>query len=350
MGLYQIRFLKKVPDYAAVDDAVRLAQQHHLNTGLVNAVLRKTTSHPAPELPQSGFDFLTITLSLPRWLAQRWVRHFGDRRAVDYAQAGLERPGLHLAVNTSRTTPAALMIELAKEEIACAPQSQEALLKVMAGNPVRSNAFRQGLFYIMGPSSYAVAEIAAYYLQDPTLDCCASPGGKLIHLKLAGSQILCGADRTFAKIALIRQNLHRMHIDGVRLVVGDFSTTPPIRSSFSTILLDAPCSGLGVISKLPEIKWRTRENDIARLAHQQSRILQNCFSLLAPRGRLIYSVCSLEPEEGQEIILAFLEKNKGAHVETLDPGFAHPDKDGFYRFFPMLGMLDGFFAAVLTKK
>ena len=349
LGLYQIRFLTRIPDYAAVDETVGMARRHGANARLVNAVLRRASERPPPEQHQGGLELLTITLSMPSWLAQRWVRSYGQARAEDYARAALEPPPLHLAVNTERTTGEALVERLRAEGVGVRrhPYGPH-LLHVLDGNPLRSASFADGLFYVMGESSYAVSEIAASVTTAPLLDCCASPGGKLIRLRLGGVGVV-GSDVSYRKLDLVRENLRRMRIHGIHLVVADFRKTPPFRRPFPTILLDAPCSGLGVVAKLPEIKWRLRPADIPRMAKQQAVLLENSFSLLSPGGHLVYSVCSLEPEEGEQVVNAFLARHREASLALAEHKTFQADSDGFYRFFPRPGMQDGFFAAALRR-
>ncbi|MEW6368099.1 MAG: transcription antitermination factor NusB [Acidobacteriota bacterium] len=349
LGLYQLRFLTRVPDYAAVDETVGLARRHGANHRLVNAVLRRAAGRPQPELPQEGLELLTVTLSMPPWLARRWVRSYGQARAEDYARAALEHPPLHLAANTAGMAGVALAERLRSEgvDVGEHPYGPH-LLRVLAGNPLRSASFADGLFYVMGESSYAVSEIAASVGAAPLLDCCASPGGKLIQLRLGGLEVF-GTDVSYQKLDLVRQNLRRMRIRGVHLVVADFRQKPPFGRSFPTILLDAPCSGLGVVAKLPEIKWRVRPADIQRLATQQALLLENAFSLLSRAGHLVYSVCSLEPEEGEKVVNAFLARHREAELARAGQEAFLADSGGFYRFFPRPGMQDGFFAAVLKR-
>ncbi|MBI2840257.1 MAG: hypothetical protein HYX75_18220 [Acidobacteria bacterium] len=343
MGTYQIDFLERVPDYAAVDGAVELARRHNLNTGLVNAVLRKIASSGAQAPPVDP-----LAESLPGWLAERWIRNHGRQRAEDYARAALERPSLHLAPNTALTRGPELGGELETQGVRTEWSGE--LLQVITGNPLRTQAFHDGLFYVIGPSSHAVAGLAARGPLDLVLDCCAAPGGKLIQLKLAGARRLVGSDSARERMLLVRENLERMRLRGLALIVADYCQTPPFRSPFTTVLLDAPCSGLGVISKLPEIKWKAREDGIKRHASRQATMLRHAFSLVSAGGLLIYSVCSLEPEEGAQVVAQLLRQNRAATIARIDyPPQVEPDRDGFFRFYPRPGMQDGFFAAALTK-
>lgn len=347
IGLYQLELLDRIPDYAAVDSSVRLARSRRLNARLVNAVLRKAAAAGRPSLPESGIDLLTVTLSIPAWLARRWVANLGVRRAVEYARAASEPPRLHLAANLEKTSPQALKEILAAEGVAA--EIQGSLLCVRSGNPLRTHAFPDGLFYVMGPSSHAVSRMTVAVCRPPILDCCAAPGGKLIQVLHAHPGLVVGMDVSIEKIRLVRENLDRMKIEEPLLVVADILRGPTFRRRFSTVILDAPCSGLGVIAKLPEIKWRVREADIRRLASQQSAMLENAFSALEHGGNLIYSVCSLEPEEGDAVIRRFLERHMDAALARTPSAEARAGGGDVRHFFPSPAMQDGFFAAVLTK-
>jgi 16S rRNA (cytosine967-C5)-methyltransferase len=228
-------------------------------------------------------------------------------------------------------------------------------LRVAGGNPFRTEAFRDGMFHVMGPSSFRVAEIAARHAASAppgpgALDCCAAPGGKLIRLRLAGAAAVCGVDSDARRIRLVQDNLRIMQLGGVWLVVADMSREPPFSRKFGLVLLDAPCSGLGVTAKIPEIKWRAGAGDLRRLSEKQAMLLERAYSLLPNAGTLVYSVCSLEPEEGELMIRRFLERHGDAVlVKDGGMGVAEPDDDGFFRFFPRPGMQDGFFAAVIGR-
>jgi len=351
IGAYQLRFLERVPDFAAVDETVLLARRRGLNAGLVNAVLRKVAAGSPPRLPESGRELLCTNLSLPGWLADRWIKHYGRDRAEEYARASIEKPPLHLAVHTRRISSDDLVERLGREGVRTSTTPHDALLRVEEGRPLAVESFEDGLFYVMGPASFAVAEIASTCRRDPVLDGCASPGGKLIRMWLAGADRIAGMDTTLDKVATIHQNLDRMRITGPRLAVGDVAAAPPFRlRSFAAVLIDAPCSGLGVIAKLPEIKWRLRESDIHRLARQQLRLLHSARGLLLPDGTLVYSVCSLEPEEGEMVVGRFLHEHRDLEVTPPHVGWARADEDGFFRFFPRPGMQDGFFVAVMRRR
>lgn len=354
IGAYQLMFLDRIPDYAAVDATVDLARICRAQPGLVNAVLRKVAREPRPadasSAPRGGIERLATELSIPRWLAERWIRNYGEARAEEYAVSASETPPLHLATNTSLVTDAELSERLRGEGVECEGTELDGLLRVERGNPLRTRAFDEGLFYITGPSSFAVGEIASTCCAAaPALDCCAAPGGKLIRLALAGAKPLVGNDLTAHKIALVKENLDRMKLRGAGLVVSDFTKQLPFRALFGLVLLDAPCSGLGTIAKSPEIRWNRTEADVKRLARMQSEMLRSAFGLLRPGGTLVYSVCSLEPEEGERVVRGFLARRKDASIADCVHPRVKPDSDGFYRFFPRSGMHDGFFAAVLRR-
>ncbi|HXH28868.1 MAG TPA: RsmB/NOP family class I SAM-dependent RNA methyltransferase, partial [Candidatus Polarisedimenticolia bacterium] len=303
-------------------------------------------------------DWLETTHSCPRFLIERFAARHGFEGCEALLEA-IDRPApIALRVTRRGGEPTAVSQRLRAEGIDTVPSKflPEAL-RVRHGAPQRGSAFRAGSFYIQDEASQMVARLAAP--RDPSasyLDLCSAPGGKLLAVAdriAAAHGPMFAADVSLERLRSLGENARRLDVGGLLRVAMD-ATRPGLRGTFGTILLDAPCSGTGLLRRHPEIRWRRSESDITRFALLQERVLLEAVDLLAPGGRLIYAVCSQEPEEGQERIAAL----RGAHptLTLLDardslppPAASLVGPDGCLRTLPHRDDLDGFFAAVLQR-
>ena len=268
IALFQIRYLSRIPRHAAVHEAVELAKGVSARSaGFVNAVLRKAADLELPEHPP-GLPF-----SHPDWLVERWRKRFKNWTEI------LEADNAVLPV-TVRPNPLR----------SPAPVDPE-------GDPAADPRFAAGEYTVQDETSMKVAPLLAPKPDERVLDLCAAPGGKTTHL----AELLGGKGRVVAvdlpdRIGLVVDSVKRLGLENVECVAGDGATVS-FREPFDAILLDAPCSNTGVLSRRPDVRWRLREKDIAGAAEVQKRLLENAARLLKPGGRLVYSTCSLEPEE-----------------------------------------------------
>jgi len=373
MGVYQIRFLERIPKPAVVNDAVELTKAAHKRSaaGLVNAVLRKV-QRPRQQPGSIAFEEWNeegreaIKRALPAWLLERWTA----RSWLQGARSGSET-SLRLAWESTRVPPttlcvasadaahqAALLDELAREGVVCSPgEWGRSAWTVKSGNVSASRAFREGEVAIQDEGSQLVAELVAPGPGQRVLDLCAAPGMKSALLAQSmghGHLVVCDVSasrlRTLAKLLPSRipsgVHLHTTRLDATRSL--------PFGVRFDRILLDAPCSGTGTLARNPEIKWRLAPRDLVRLAEAQKDMLRNALPLLAEGGRLVYATCSLEPEENEAVVEAVLSQNAGFRRLTgLSKDFpklsALFDSQGYFRTRPDLHHMDGFFAAVLVR-
>ncbi len=301
MAFYQLTFLDRVPDHAVVNDSVELVRRAGKESAVpfVNAVLRRALREPvtAPE-----------TASTPDWLLERWTKQFGEEVALRIARESLSPPKRYIRVGTAEPPPGA------------EPTEVPGCFLLAEGDP--------GRFRFQDIGSQSVVPLLDLRPGQSFLDLCASPGNKTAQaLETPLRAIACDVHLSRARIL---QTL------GIPVVALDAVKPLPFDTRFDRILVDAPCSGTGTLARNPEIKWRLHNDDIFDLRRKQKAILKNALELLAPGGRLVYSTCSLEREENQDVIEA-VSQSTGAVVETTmqrlpgrDPG-------------------DGFFAAVLTR-
>jgi 16S rRNA (cytosine967-C5)-methyltransferase len=364
LGLYQIFFLDRVPVSAAVNETVVLA--HELApraAGFINAVLRQADRRrDAITYPDKASDpagYLAARHSHPRWLAELWCRQLGVEEAEALAAAMSAPPPFTLRVNTLRTDRDQLIGRLSDEGVSATPCRYSPHGVQLSGQVSLATlpSFHEGLFTVQDESS----QLAAFFL-DPqpgerVLDLCAAPGGKTTHLaqlmENRGEIVAC--DSSGRKLGLVTETAVRLGVTCVSTRPLDATKGPlPFREGeFRRLLLDAPCSGLGVLRRNPEGKWWKDTASIAELASRQATIIANAAPLVAPEGRLLYATCSTTIEENEAVIDEFLSHHPEFVLEDLGEFFPSltglfTDR-GCFRSWPHRHGMDGFFAARLRR-
>jgi 16S rRNA (cytosine967-C5)-methyltransferase len=378
MGIFQIRLLERVPKFAVVDDAVEITKStgKPSASGLVNAVLRKcqpaawrVDSMQWGELSREGLQ--AIQRAVPDWLFQRWAARewpgldatkwrTGAQAALRLAWASTEVPATTLRIVGMNPNREVVADELAQDGVTTrAGELGKFALRVKSGNVLSSRAFREGRVVIQDEASQLVVELVAPEPGQRVLDLCSAPGmkaGLLAQLLERGTLVVC--DRSAARLETLRKLLPSQMPAGIKLnpVRIDATRELPFGSSFDRILLDAPCSGTGTLARNPEIKWRLELQDLARFAARQKKMIRNALPTLAPAGRLVYSTCSLEPEENEQVVESVLSVPPGfrrlSFAELTRDGVAPArcvDANGYFRTNPAHDLMDGFFAAVLVR-
>jgi 16S rRNA (cytosine967-C5)-methyltransferase len=383
LGAYQILFSDRVPASAAVDESVRCVRAAGIEraTGFVNAVLRRLAaeheSFPLPTLEDDALGHLTHTLSLPEWIAKRWLDLFGPEQAAALATASNAPPPLTVRVNRRRSDRDHLLDELRQrfpDAAACALASGGIVLG-RRGNPALDPAFLDGRFTVQDESSQLAVDLLDPQPGERVLDVCAAPGGKATAIaeRVGAEGQVLAVDRHSRRLDLIRRNARRL---GVEIRVSSRDATRPFSDlasdgPFDRVLVDAPCSGLGTLRRNPDARWRIGEEDPARLAEIQGAILRNAAALVRPGGVLVYSTCTLLPEENEEVVRSFLSQSQShsksqtqsesqSQSEALGFSLASPeslpskmapalDREGFLRCLPQHHDADGFFAARMER-
>ncbi len=320
LSAYQLLFLDRVPSHAAVSEAVAIAKRrgHQGVSGLVNAVLRKLAAHPGRPTPPSGAlaaERIAFEHSHPEWLVDAWVRAFGEAKAERIAAANNEPPKASARVNPLRIDRAGLIAKLAEEGFEAVPSAAtpDGIVATNGGNLAFTEAYKAGLLTVQDESSMLVAALLDPKPGMRALDCCAAPGGKTTQLaeRMNDEGEIVACDIHPHKKELIDGAARRLGLRSVETIVADalklHERFEP--GSFDRILLDAPCSGFGVIRRKPDIKWTKTESDVAAIAETQRAILASVAGLLKPGGVLVYSTCTLEPRENERQIDAFLAAN-----------------------------------------
>ncbi|HTS70219.1 MAG TPA: 16S rRNA (cytosine(967)-C(5))-methyltransferase RsmB [Terriglobia bacterium] len=371
MGLYQIRFLQKIPKRAVVDDAVELVKMARKRSasGLMNAVLRKCEASEGSPLSRT-YDLLSaewresVRRAFPPWLLERWERNAsgaGNEAAMAMAFASLLTPPTTLRVADSDANLENMQKELQAEGVATSPgRYAPRALGVDSGHIQNSRAYLEGRVAIQDEASQLVAGLVAPEPGQRVLDLCAAPGmkaGQVAQMLVAGTLVAC--DRSAPRLHTLSRLLPRRVPAGVHtsLVRLDAAQELPFAIKFDRILLDAPCSGTGTLARNPEIKRRLRAEDIKRLADLQVRMLRNALPALAPGGQLVYATCSLEPEENERVVQKVL--NDLPAFQMFSPrelALKYPtlislfDSGGYFRTRPDQHRLDGFCAAVMVRR
>lgn len=361
LGLYQIRFLDRVPPSAAVNETVKLSKEAVPRaSGLVNAVLRRACRGPEevswPDTNADPARFIAARHSHPRWLAERWIAELGRDEAEELAEA-MSRPApFTVRTNLLKTTREALADRLAQEGVASLPGrwSSAALHLESPGSLMRIPSFREGLFTVQDEASQLVALLLDPRPGERVLDACAAPGGKATYLaelmENKGTVLAC--DVAGKKLRLVEEGAQRLGISIIETKEMDAAAGPEL-PLFDRILTDAPCSGLGVLRRNPEGKWWKTAEDVERLAAAQRRIVESLAERLRKGGVLVYATCSTSRSENEDVIDYFLSRHPEFVIEDVrmilagSEDFATPE--GYFRSWPHRHGMDGFFAVRLKK-
>jgi 16S rRNA (cytosine967-C5)-methyltransferase len=367
IGAYQLLYLDRVPAYAAVDESVSLARRygHRGVAGLANAVLRKIDREsgalPWPDPATSPTEYLALKYSIPPWLVKRANDRFGFSETESWCQAVNIKPALSIRPNLLRTDLVDLSARLRQEGLNVTESPHvPAMLRLsgIAGSPAATEAFRAGLYTIQGESSALVAPMLKPQCGETVVDLCSAPGGKTTHLAelMKDSGLVYAIEQHSARSGLVEQAALRLGLTSIIPVVADGRSAAGLGlKQPEAVLVDAPCSGLGVIGRLPEIKWRRTEDDLAALQKLQLELLAAAASLLPQGGRLIYSVCTTEPEETLQVVEKFECENPGFAREALVsrlPSALQKEQNtpGAVTILPHRQGLDGFFIAGWLKR
>lgn len=364
LGIYQLLKLDRVSAYAAVDETVKLARRcgESQATGFINAILRQITRKPPDDssLPRKPLlDCLARLYSHPKWLVKRWLDRWGEEETKALCAANNRQLPLTLRVNTLRADRREVMRILADEGLEVSPDDRisEALRIENARQITSQVGYRDGFFEIEGLASMLAVDILDPQPGERILDACAGRGVKTTHIAqvMQNQGQIWALDNKPHKLKQLRLNCRRLGVDIVRPVAQD--TSGPLgfgQVHFDRILLDAPCSSLGVLARYPDCRWHRQANDVSRLSKLQGNILKQVAGYLKPGGVLVYSTCSFEAEENEGVIQPFLEANREFTLDDVSPYLPdelqnHIQKDGYLRLLPHRWDGDGFFIARLLK-
>ncbi len=338
VAVYQLLFLDRVPAYAVLDDAVGAARSFGGGklAGFTNAVLRKITTIPEPAFPDELLARLEIEHSMPRWILDELATTVAATPGTDLATLAAafnQPPPLIARVNRLRTTRDALAAELQAAGVTVTPiESAPLALRLEdAGDPARSATFAAGKWTVQDTGAQHVGQAAAPRAGQHILDACAGVGGKSTHLaELADdAATIDAADLSKTKLGLCATSAQRLGITSIRTLACDLlDPAAPLGTAYDLIVLDAPCSGLGVLRRHPDAKWRLPPETVPRLAALQSQLLDAVLPRLAPGGVLVYAVCTFTHAEGPAQVAALVARSGLRIIEEQQTW--PPDADGFY--------------------
>jgi len=363
IGLYQLTCLDRIPESAAVNESVNLAKLITPGTsGLINAVLRnylrRRDTITFPDITTNPAAAIATKHSQPEWLAEQWIEQLGVNEAVLLAEASSQQPPLTLRVNTLRSDRGQLLREFDQQGIDATPCRFSPDGIAITGRHTISTlpGFDAGLFAVQDEASQLAGRLLGAEPGERIWDACCAPGGKSCHIAqlMDDRGELIATDISRSKLTLVQDSIRRLGISSVSTAVADLHQPDTFPDGyFDRILLDAPCSGLGVIRRNPEAKWRLFSGDITRLAAVQKTLLKNAAVRLKPGGTLLYSTCSTSEAENELVVEDFLLHHPEFVLENLNDLFpAWRDLFAFYgmfRVWPHRHGMDGFFAARIKR-
>jgi 16S rRNA (cytosine967-C5)-methyltransferase len=364
LSLYQMEFLDRIPAHAVIFEAVEIAKKrgHKGIASMVNGVLRSIQRQGVPSLEaiKDPAERLAVETSHPLWLVEEWIEEFGLEAAKKMCEVNLLPPVPAARVNVDKLTVKQALQMLKEEGIeAEAGDLSEDAVKLKKGNIAHTKAFQQGFVSIQDESSMLVARALGPEENDVILDSCAAPGGKTSHIaeRLHGTGKVISLDLHPHKVRLIQEQVHRLQLKNVEAKALDARKAGEHfeKESFDKILVDAPCSGFGVIRRKPDIKLNKTKEDSKHLSRIQLAILEEVAPLLKKGGRLVYSTCTIERIENEGVVQTFLNNHPEFEWdesvrERLPNKLKHYVQDGQVQILPHYFLTDGFYIACLRKK
>lgn len=358
--IYQIRYLDKIPEFAAVNEAVNLSKRVCSKfSKLVNGVLRNYIRDKNKKIYYNGKDVLeslSFNYSFPKWMIKLFINQYGEKNSEDILKGLNERPNITVRVNDLKSDYDSVFEEMTKEGYNIEPGfiCPEAI-KIFNGKNIENNIlFKKGKVTVQDESAMLVAPSMDLKENMVVLDLCSAPGGKTTHISeiTSDKSTVHAYDLHENKLCLIQDNANRLGIKNIVTKSMDASLYKEELENFADrILIDVPCSGLGIIRKKPEIKWNKNTSDINNLIHIQRKIMKNSAKYLKDNGVLLYSTCTLNKKENEENVKWFLRNNKHFKIEKLYYGNCDNiiyHKEGYVTVLPNKSM-DGFFICRMRK-
>ncbi len=344
MGLYQIFFMDKVPASAAVNESVTLARRygHSASAGFTNALLRNASKNEIPPLPKDRAEALSVKYSYPLWLVKRFIGDFGLDRAESLLKAGNEKADIIIRANTLK-----IGAEKLSEKLGDIVKKREGnmLTLSLTGSIEKVSGFSEGLFTVQALPFQKTAELLELKPGMTVADFCAAPGGKTTYI----AELMKNEGEIYAfdiyphKLKLIEETAKRLGINIIKTDIHDASkVNEKLLGKCDRVLLDVPCSGLGIIRRRPDIKWNRKEDE--DFSSLQEKILESGSKCLKDGGILVYSTCSIDKRENEEVIKRFLKKHKEFSLIPFEGG-----EEGYRTYYPDTDDTDGAFIARIQK-
>jgi 16S rRNA (cytosine967-C5)-methyltransferase len=360
LGAFQILFMDRIPPSAATNESVKLARKrgHPGTAGLVNAVLRKlaSTKHAIqyPSIEKDGITAVSILYSHPEWILRRWVQRFGLERTIKICEANNSSNHLFIRPNRTRIEPTRLITRLRDDGIAAESGSLNPSMIMVRGDlaPAIDSNFRDGLYTPQDEGESLVCRLLSVENARVFLDLCAGPGGKATQIAemTNGARPVYCLEVHHARAVQVQEAARRLGLESIHVVTGD-GRVVPVKGKFERILVDAPCSGLGVIGKRADARWRKKEASLAVLSQLQGELLDSASKLLDEGGVMVYSVCSFEREETSDVVASFLTEHHECEIESASSFVddALVDESGAMLILPDRYGTDGLFAVRIAR-
>lgn len=359
MGIYQIMFLNSISDYAAVNETVNLAKKKNSKvSGFINGILRNVIRQKeeiGKVKTKDDVDYLAIKYSYDKWMIRNWMIHFGKEFTEELLEANNERPNIYLRTNTLKITRDELIKKLEKQNIKAEKVNVvEEAIKVEHLKDIENNSlYKEGLFTVQDVSSMLVGKVMNPKENSLVLDVCSAPGGKTTHMAtlMNNTGQVVSRDIYDHKLKLIKAASKRLGLTNVD--VEEFDGMKLDRESiakFDYVLADVPCSGLGIIRRKPEIKYKEKE-EFRQLPPIQKKILENASKYVKVGGTLIYSTCTIQDSENIDVVNEFLQKNKNFElvpIKEVNVDLENQEK-GYMKIYPNVHDMDGFFISKLIR-
>lgn len=366
LGVYQLLYMAKVPESAACNESVNLARKygHQVSSGFVNALMRNIAGNRDNiSYPQKAADiiqYLSVKYSHPEWMVKKFLTLFGGEFTESLLETNNSIPAFSIRTNTLRITREQLIENLIAEgvEASTGRFSSDAVIIKNPSSVARLDAFKKGLFQVQDESSMLVARILDPKPGEFIVDACSAPGGKATHIaQLMGNEgAILARDVHEHKIKLIDSAAARLGLNIIKTQIFDAAAhdTENMEKA-DRVLLDAPCSGLGIIRRKPDIKWERDAENIVDLTKLQLELINNVSNLVKPGGVLVYSTCTVIPEENQNIVREFLKSNTDFRMSDISGLLPeelgkYTEEGGMVQLYPNRDGVDGFFVARLQKR
>ncbi|MFR3521387.1 MAG: 16S rRNA (cytosine(967)-C(5))-methyltransferase RsmB, partial [Clostridia bacterium] len=359
MGVYQIMFLNSISDYAAVNETVNLAKKKNSKvSGFINGILRNVIRQKeeiGKVKTKDDIEYLAIKYSYDKWMIKNWIAHFGKEFTEELVEANNERPNIYLRTNTLKITRGELIEKLAEQNIKAEKVNVvEEAIKVEHLKDIENNKlYKEGLFTVQDISSMLVGKVMNPKENSLILDVCSAPGGKTTHMAtlMNNTGQVVSRDIYDHKLKLIKASANRLGLTNID--AQEFDGMKLDRESiakFDYVLADVPCSGLGIIRRKPEIKYKEKE-EFRELPPIQKKILENAAKYVKVGGTLIYSTCTIQDNENINVVNEFLQKYKNfelAPIKEVNVDLDNQEK-GYMKIYPNVHDMDGFFISKLIR-
>ena len=359
MGVYQIMFLNSISDYAAVNETVNLAKKKNSKvSGFINGILRNVIRQKeeiGKVKTKDDIEYLAIKYSYDKWMIKNWIAHFGKEFTEELVEANNERPNIYLRTNTLKITRGELIEKLAEQNIKAEKVNVvEEAIKVEHLKDIENNKlYKEGLFTVQDISSMLVGKVMNPKENSLILDVCSAPGGKTTHMAtlMNNTGQVVSRDIYDHKLKLIKASANRLGLTNID--AQEFDGMKLDRESiakFDYVLADVPCSGLGIIRRKPEIKYKEKE-EFRELPPIQKKILENAAKYVKVGGTLIYSTCTIQDNENINVVNEFLQKHKNfelAPIKEVNVDLNNQEK-GYMKIYPNVHDMDGFFISKLIR-